>query len=276
MVTRYCWNAHNEQGDCSFSGHSHNVDFPWETADIYCQFWALFQNGPFSYLSAKRLGSREWRNIQDLSSYFPQKKEYQGVANFTFTFILLFSAKERIPGGGHFHFHIYPLVSPRRKNTRGWPLPSWSTSRTSTTTADTWLVEFFQPAKLARVLRTPGRSKCSVSKRKWSPLSEKSTFGSKTNQRTIFPSDAPQVSLRLGASLDPDNLRTGAWSFLIAVIWVGFYKILSFAFTTKEPKQEMRKKIMMKVTRKHVPRKWCVFWVRRESQPDSPQADLAP
>ena len=110
-------------------------------------------------------------------------------------------------------FKIYPLVFPRRKNTRGWPLPSWSTSRTSTTTADTWLVEFFQPAKLARVWRTPGRSKCSVSKRAWSPLSEKSTFGSKTNQRTIFPSDAPQVSLRLGASLDPDNLRTGAWSF---------------------------------------------------------------
>ena len=110
-------------------------------------------------------------------------------------------------------FKIYPLVFPRRKNTRGWPLPSWSTSRTSTTMADTWLVGSFQPAKLARVLRTPGRSKCSVSKREWSPLSEKSTFGSKTNQRTIFPSDAPQVSLRLGASLDPDNLRTGAWSF---------------------------------------------------------------
>ena len=140
-------------------------------------------------------------------------------------------------------FKIYPLVFPRRKNTRGWPLPSWSTSRTSTTTADTWLVEFFQPAKLARVLRTPGRSKCSVSKRVWSPLSEKSTFGSKTKQRTIFPSDAPQVSLRLGASLDPDNLRTGAWSFLIAVIWVGFHKILSFAFTTKEPKQEMKYKL---------------------------------
>ena len=173
-------------------------------------------------------------------------------------------------------FKIYPLVFPRRKNTRGWPLPSWSTSRTSTTTADTWLVEFFQPAKLARVLRTPGRSKCSVSKREWSPLSEKSTFGSKTKQRTIFPSDAPQVSLRLGASLDPDNLRTGAWSFLIAVIWVGFYKILSFAFKTKEPKQEMRKKSLWKVTRKHVPRKWCVLWVRRESQPNSPQTHLAP
>ena len=83
MVTRYCWNAHNEQGDCSFSGHSHNVDFPWETADIYCQFWALFQNGPFSYLSAKRLGSREL------------------VAQYS-RFILLFSPEERIPGGGHF------------------------------------------------------------------------------------------------------------------------------------------------------------------------------
>ena len=115
MVTRYCWNAHNEQGDCSFSGHSHNVDFPWETADIYCQFWALFQNGPFSYLSAKRLGSREWRNIQDLSSYFPQKKEYQGVATFTFTFILLFSPEERIPGGGHFQVGLQAGHQRRRQ-----------------------------------------------------------------------------------------------------------------------------------------------------------------
>ena len=83
MVTRYCWNAHNEQGDCSFWGHSHNVDFPWETADIYCQFWALLQNGPFSYLSAERLGSRE------LAAQYSR-------------FILLFSPEERIPGGGHF------------------------------------------------------------------------------------------------------------------------------------------------------------------------------
>ena len=174
MVTRYCWNAHNEQGDCSFSGHSHNVDFPWETADIYCQFWALFQNGPFSYLSAKRLGSREL------------------VAQYS-RFILLFSPEERIPGGGHFHFHIYPLVSPRRKNTRGWPLPSWSTSRTSTTTADTWLVEFFQPAKLARVLRTPGRSKCSVSKRDWSPLYRKNQpLARKLTREQYFPQMRPK------------------------------------------------------------------------------------
>ena len=45
----------------------------------------------------------------------------KGVAQYS-RFILLFSAEERIPGGGQFHFHIYPLVFRKRKNTRGWPL----------------------------------------------------------------------------------------------------------------------------------------------------------
>ena len=170
MVTRYCWNAHNEQGDCSFWGHSHNVDFPWETADIYCQFWALLQNGPFSNLSAKRLGSRERRNIQDLSSCFPRRKNTRG-----------------------WPLSLSIFVFPRRKNTRGWPLPSWSTSLTSTTTADTWLVEFFQPAKLARVWRTPGRSKCSVSKRAWSPLYRKNQpLARKPTREQYFPQMRPK------------------------------------------------------------------------------------
>ena len=145
----------------------------------------------------------------DLSHTCPRRGLDQGSGAIFKIYPLVFPTRKNTRGWP-LSLSLSIFVFPRRKNTRGWPLPSWSTSRTSTTTADTWLVEFFQPAKLARVLRTPGRSKCSVSKREWSPLSEKSTFGSKTNQRTIFPSDAPQVSLRLGASLDPDNLRTGA------------------------------------------------------------------
>ena len=144
-------------------------------------------------------------------------------------------------------FKIYPLVFPRRKNTRGWPLPSWSTSRTSTTTADTWLVEFFQPAKLARVWRTPGRSKCSVSKRAWSPLYRKNQpLARKPTREQYFP----QMRLKSRCVWAPPQIRITCaqvrdlFSFqLFESAFIRFYHSLL------QPKSRNQK------TRKHVPRK---------------------
>ena len=139
MVTRYCWNAHNEQGDCSFWGHSHNVDFPWETADIYCQFWALLQNGPFSYLSAKRLGSREWRNIQDLSSWFPQKKEYQGVATCHLSLAnICFPQKKEYQGVATSKLVYKPDINDDGRYLACRVLP---TSKTGKSLEDTWEIK---------------------------------------------------------------------------------------------------------------------------------------
>ena len=50
---------------------------PRSASDIYCQFWALFQNGPFSYLAAERL---EFRRDNIFHFVVVQAKEYQGVA----------------------------------------------------------------------------------------------------------------------------------------------------------------------------------------------------
>ena len=50
---------------------------PRSASDIYCQFWALFQNGPFSYLAAERL---EFRRGNIFHFVVVQAKEYQGVA----------------------------------------------------------------------------------------------------------------------------------------------------------------------------------------------------
>ena len=59
---------------------------------------------------------------------------------------------------------FFILLLFRRRSTRGWRHRNWCTIQTLGTTADTWPAEFFQPAKRAKVWRTPGRSKCSVSR----------------------------------------------------------------------------------------------------------------
>ena len=91
-----------------------------------------------------------------------------------------------------------------------------------------------------RVWKTRGRSKCFVSQKHL--LSEFLTLRGK------LITDKPQVSLRLGASLDPDNLRTGEpW-----LLWVE--EMVNYLLTARER---------------------CLLWMRSQSEPDSPQADLA-
>ena len=129
----------------------------------------------------------------------PQKKEYQGVATSKLLYVpdivddgrYLTCRSERI----NWSFDIFTTSGCLRR--AGW----------------------------RRAWKTPGRSKCSVSRNNhyllillllWST----SCCHEMKKSDSLF-ADKPQVSLRLGASLDPDNLRTGSQSWSWSWWWWG-------------------------------------------------------
>ena len=95
---------------------------------------------------------------------FPRDRPLTFIVNFEHSskMDLSHTWPQRDSNSGETIFFILLLF--RRRSTRGWRHRNWCTIQTLGTTADTWPAEFFQPAKRAKVWRTPGRSKCSVSR----------------------------------------------------------------------------------------------------------------
>ena len=187
---------------------------PRSASDIYCQFWALFQNGPFSYLAAERL---EFRRDNIFHFVVVQAKEYQGVA----TSKLVYNPDIR-DDGRYLACRVLPTSKAGKSLEDTWEIKVLCESEFVSQNHFSISLRPLTQNLFLKSLRVCSQNKGSLAPPRqmnfpknhlfwWSSafLNQIYLFKTQPKKDENLFSDKPQVSLRLGASLDPDNLRTG-------------------------------------------------------------------
>ena len=229
---------------------------PRSASDIYCQFWALFQNGPFSYLAAERL---EFRRDNIFHFVVVQAKEYQGVA----TSKLVYNPDIR-DDGRYLACRVLP------------------TSKAGKSLEDTWEIKVLCESKSESFLKR--QLLRFWIKKDWNQLCRQapSVFAAGSLLGPWQPADRWPIIIskicHFAGSIIYHLGRSFFWGNLV-LLW-GVFKFIN----------GLMRKLVDILNDKNVTyhllrscsnvdnaasRERCLLWVRRQGQPDPPQAHMA-